>query len=64
MLKTHAADGREAELFGTPEALRALAVKAKRFAETLPPEIVGRRIIERAARLEAEAATLERIRRP
>jgi hypothetical protein len=58
MLKTDA-DRPEAELFGTPESLRALAEKAKRFAETWPHDVVGQRIIERALKLEAEAAALE-----
>ncbi|HEY4166516.1 MAG TPA: hypothetical protein VGM96_07055 [Reyranella sp.] len=62
MLKTDA-DRPEAEPFGTPESLRALAEKAKRFAETWPHEVVGRRIIERARKLEAEAETLEQLRR-
>jgi hypothetical protein len=63
MLKTDATQ-RAADLFGTPESLRALAEKAKRFAETWPHEVVGRRIIERARKLEAEAATLEQLRQP
>jgi hypothetical protein len=63
MLKTDA-DRPGAELFGTPEELRALADKARRFAETCPHEVVGRRIIERALKLEAEAAMLERLRPP
>ena len=63
MLKTDP-DHPEAELFDTPESLRALAEKAKRFAAIWPHEVVGRRIIERAQKLEAEAATLERLRPP
>lgn len=62
MRKTEAADRQEANLLDSPEALRALALKAKRFAESVPHEPVRRRIIESAARLEAEAALLERFR--
>lgn len=64
MPKTDEAGRLHAELFGTPESLRALAEKAKRFAETWPHEVVGRRIIERALKLEAEAETLEQRRPP
>ncbi len=60
MLKTDAAD-RGSEL-ATPEALRALADKAKRFAASLPHEAVRQRIMESALRLEAEAAVLEQLR--
>ena len=62
MLKTEAAGRQEADLLNSPEALRALALKAKRFAESVPHEPVRRRIIESAARLEAEATTLEQLR--
>jgi hypothetical protein len=61
MLKTDAADREESEL-GTPEALRALAARAKHFAQSLPHEMVRRRIIESALRLEAEATLLEQLR--
>lgn len=64
MIETDAADRRDADLFGTPEALRALAAKAKRFAQSVPHEVVGRQIIAHAARLEAEAAAMERLSLP
>jgi hypothetical protein len=57
MLKTDAAGRHETDSLDTPEALRALAVKAKRFAEN-----ARRRIVESAVRLEAEAAMLEKLR--
>ena len=59
MLKT--VDREDSEL-GTPEALRALAAKAKHFAAALPHEAVRQRIIESALRLEAEATVLEQLR--
>ena len=63
MLKTTDAVGRhETASLDTPEALRALAIKAKRFAESLPNENARRRIVESAVRLEAEAALMERLR--
>jgi len=61
MFKIDATDRAESEL-GTPEALRALADKAKRFAQSLPHEVMRQRIIDRALRLEAEAAVLEQLR--
>ncbi len=62
MLKTDAAKREEADLLGTPEALRALAEKARRFATSLPHAAVRQRIIESALRLEAEATVLEQLR--
>jgi hypothetical protein len=62
MLKTDAAGRHETDSLDTPEALRALAVKAKRFAASLPNENARRRIVESAVRLEAEAAMLEKLR--
>lgn len=62
MLKPDAAGRQEADSFDTPEALRALAVKAKRFAASLPHKVSRRRIVESAMRLEAEAAMLEQVR--
>jgi hypothetical protein len=61
MLKPDAADRQEADLLDSPEALRALALKAKRFAESVPHEPMRRRIIESAARLEVEALLIERL---
>ena len=61
MLKRDAADRDETEL-RSPEALRALAEKAKRFAVSLPHAAVRQRIIDSAQRLEAEAALLEQLR--
>jgi hypothetical protein len=62
MLKVHAVGRQGTDSLDTPEALRALALKAKRFAESLPNESVRRQIVESAVRLEAEAALLEKLR--
>jgi hypothetical protein len=62
MLKRDGAGRPETDLLDSPEALRALAVKVKRFAACLPDDQERQRIIDSAARLEAEAALLEQLR--
>jgi len=62
MLKREPADREEADLLDSPEALRSLAAKAKRFAASVAHEVVRQRIIDSAVRLEAEATTLEQLR--
>ena len=62
MPKTDAGDRRGTDLLDSPEALRSLAGKAKRFAASLPHELMRQRIIDSAVRLEAEAVLLEQLR--